>query len=127
MSETEKIDIMISLLIAHYEKVQQENTLSNYLESLIGFLKAKDSILQKVAVSNASLFFDNLLYELSDYITSRQAVGALIAAFDKVGYPEAFDAANIILKFEENLLEMSSDEKNKVYKDRWDTGNAYRG
>lgn len=59
--------------------------MSNYLESLIGFLKAKDSILQKAAVSNASLFFDNLLYELSDYITSRQTVGALIAAFAVYG------------------------------------------
>lgn len=43
MNETEKIDILISLLIAHYEKVQQENTLSNYLESLIGFLNSSKS------------------------------------------------------------------------------------
>ena len=51
----------------------------------------------------------------SDYITFRQAVGVLNSSFDKVGYPEARDATNIILKFEENLLKLSSDEKIKLF------------
>jgi hypothetical protein len=126
LTDSEKVDLLIALLEAHLEKMQTENTLSNYLESLTSFLKSRDQILQKAAVSNSSLFFDNLHHDFSNLITSIQAIGALVAAFDKVGYPEAIDASAIILQYVENIREMSSQDMEKVYKERWDT-DMYRG
>ncbi|UUZ93460.1 hypothetical protein LJK87_01375 [Paenibacillus sp. P25] len=48
LTDSEKVDIIIALLESHLKKMQPENTLSNYLESLTGFLKSKDQIIEKV-------------------------------------------------------------------------------
>lgn len=96
------------------------------LESIRGFLKTKDPILQKAAFSNSELFIDNFSYVLNNHITLKQAVGSLIAAFDKVGYADSMDAAVIIIKFEDLLKQMPVEDAENFYKERWIT-DKYRG
>lgn len=43
-------------------------------------------------------------------ITSTQAIGYLIAAVNKVKFPDAMDAANLVLTFEELLNQLSNEE-----------------
>ncbi|ASS68157.1 MULTISPECIES: hypothetical protein [Paenibacillus] len=52
-------------------------------------------------------------------ITHTQAIGYLIAAVEKVQFPEAMDAAYVVLTFEELLNELSSEEAEKIYREVW--------
>ncbi|MUG74032.1 hypothetical protein [Paenibacillus validus] len=72
LNETEKVDFLIDLLDQHMQKLPDEDILRNYLESIHGFLKTNDSILQKAAISNSVLFMDNLAQSTSetDYLIS---------------------------------------------------------
>lgn len=59
------------------------------------------------------LYRDNICNEeraLRKQITFKQAIGSLIAAFDKVGYADSMDAAAIILTFEKHLTQMNLEE-----------------
>ncbi|MCK8489245.1 hypothetical protein M0651_18900 [Paenibacillus sp. MBLB2552] len=56
-------------------------------------------------------------------ITHTQAIGYLIAAVEKVQFPEAMDAAYVVLTFEELLNELSSEEAEKIYREVWLTHN----
>lgn len=63
---------------------------------------------------------------MSNQITIKHATGALIAAFDKVGYVDSMDAAAIILEFEQLLNQMSIEEAENLYNERWAI-DKYRG
>ncbi|MEK3914202.1 hypothetical protein [Paenibacillus sp. FSL H7-0331] len=126
LNDGEKVTILIDLLERHIDKLPSENSFANYLESIRGFLKTKDPILQKAAFSNSELFIDNFSYVLNNHITLKQAVGSLIAAFDKVGYADSMDAAVIIIKFEDLLKQMPVEDAENFYKERWIT-DKYRG
>ncbi|AVV56268.1 hypothetical protein C7121_08975 [Paenibacillus glucanolyticus] len=52
-------------------------------------------------------------------ITHTQAIGYLIAAVEKVQFPEAMDAAYVVITFEELLNELSSEEAEKIYREVW--------
>lgn len=119
LNDEEKVTFLIDLLERHIDKLPSENSFVNYLESIRGFLKTKDPILQKTAISNSELFIDNFSHVLNNCITSKQAVGSLIAAFDKVGYADSMDAAAIIIEFEDLLKQMSEEEAEKLYNERW--------
>ncbi|WP_240418714.1 hypothetical protein [Paenibacillus periandrae] len=125
-NDGEKVNILIELLERHIDKLPSENSFANYLESIRGFLKTKDPILQKAAFSNSELFIDNFSNVLNNHITSKQAVGSLIAAFDKVGYADSMDAAMIIIKFEDFLKQMPVVDAENFYEERWIT-DKYRG
>ncbi len=56
-------------------------------------------------------------------ITHTQAIGYLIAAVNKVQFPETIDAAYVVLTFEELLNELSSEEAEKIYREVWLTHN----
>lgn len=119
LNDTEKVALLINVLDRHIDKLPGEDTFANYLESIRGFLKTKDPILQKAAFSNSELFIDNISHSISNQITFKQAIGSLIAAFDKVGYADSMDASAIILEFEELLKQMPIEEAKDIYKERW--------
>lgn len=119
LNDTEKVTLLINILDRHIEKLLSEDTFANYLESIRGILKTDDSILQKAAFSNSELFIDNLSHILSNQITFKLAIGALIAALDKLGYVDSMDAAAIILEFEQLLNQMSIEEAENLYYERW--------
>lgn len=121
LNDTEKVTFLIHILDRHIAKLPSEDTFANYLESIRGFLKTNDSILQKAAFSNSELFIDNLSHILSNQITFKLAIGALIAAFDKVGYVDPIDAAAIILEFEQLLHQMPLEEAENLNSERWAT------
>ncbi|WP_442602774.1 hypothetical protein [Paenibacillus sp. KN14-4R] len=121
LNDEEKVTFLIGLLERHIDKLPSENSFANYLESIRGFLKTKDPILQKAAFSNSELFIDNFSHTLNNCITSKQAVGSLIAAFEKVGYADSMDVAAVIIEFENLLQRLSIAEVENLYKERWMT------
>ncbi|MCK8487004.1 hypothetical protein M0651_07470 [Paenibacillus sp. MBLB2552] len=121
LSDSEKVKLLISILDDHIDKLPREDNFANYLETIRFFLKTKDPIIQKAAVSTSGILIENAANNLRVQISIKQAVGTLIGAFDKVGYPEAIDAAAVILKFEELLERMSPKEAKGVYDERWTT------
>ncbi|WP_339372085.1 hypothetical protein [Paenibacillus elgii] len=121
LNDTEKVTFLINLLDHHIKKLSKEDIFANYLESIRIFLKTKDSILQKAAFSNSELIIDNLSYTLGNRTTYRQAIGTLVAAFEKVGFTDSMEAAAIILEYEQLLIQMTSDEAENIYKERWET------
>lgn len=56
-------------------------------------------------------------------ITSTQAIGYLIAAVNKVKFPDAMYAANLVLTFEELLNQLSNEEAEQKYREVWLTHN----
>lgn len=50
LNDEEKVAFLIELLERHMSKFPAESNLANYLESIRGFLKTKDPILQKQRV-----------------------------------------------------------------------------
>ncbi|OZB96547.1 hypothetical protein [Paenibacillus sp. XY044] len=54
--------------------------------------------------------------------TLEQAVGSLIAAFDKIGYSEPLEVASIIIEFEDFLNQLSTEEAVNIYNERWMNG-----
>ncbi|MGK9250726.1 hypothetical protein [Paenibacillus humicus] len=60
LNETEKVYFLIDLLDRHMKKLPNDSPISNYLESILGFLKTKDPILQEAAISNSVLLINNL-------------------------------------------------------------------
>ncbi|MUG68394.1 hypothetical protein GNP94_20690 [Paenibacillus campinasensis] len=60
LNETEKVKLLIGLFEKHLAKLPNESSFRNYIESIQDFLKTDDSILQKEAISNSILFFENL-------------------------------------------------------------------
>lgn len=48
------------------DKLPGESNFSNYLESIRGFLKTKDPILQKAALSNSELFIDSISHDVNN-------------------------------------------------------------
>ncbi len=121
LNDTEKVESLISILDNHIDKLPHEDSFANYLETIRFFLKTKDPIIQKSAVSTSSILIENVAFNLYTKINLRQAAGTLIGAFDKVGYTDAVDTAAVILKFEELLQQMSAEEAINVYVDRWRT------
>ena len=59
LNDEEKVAFLIELLDRQIDNLPGENSFANYLESIRGFLKTKDPILQKAAISNSELFIDN--------------------------------------------------------------------
>lgn len=126
LNDCEKVAFLIDILNRHIQKLPCGDTFTNYLESICGILKHDDSFLQKAAFANSELFIDALSNILSNQITIKHATGALIAAFDKVGYVDSMDAAAIILEFEQLLNQMSIEEAENLYNERWAI-DKYRG
>ncbi|CAM4038205.1 hypothetical protein COLU111180_20440 [Cohnella lubricantis] len=60
LNDTEKVQVLIELVDNHMAKLPKEGPFRNYIESIQDFLKTNDSILQKAAISNSTLFFENL-------------------------------------------------------------------
>jgi len=121
LSDSEKMELLISILNHHIDKIPYNESFTNYLEAIRFFLKTKDPIIQKAAVSTSNILIENVVYNLSTQFNLKQAVETLIGAFDKVGYIDAIDTAAVILKFEELLVQMSSEEAKNVYVERWKT------
>lgn len=120
LTDSEKVEFLITALDNHITKLPSENSFRYYLESVLGFLKTENPISQKVAYSNAELFIDNLGHDLANQITFKRAIGALIASFNKVGFYEPMDAAALILEFEELLKQMPLEEAETLYRERWE-------
>ena len=55
LNDEEKVTFLIDLLDRHIDKLRSENSFVNYLESIRVFLKTKDPILQKTAISGNGL------------------------------------------------------------------------
>lgn len=121
LNDEEKVAFLIELLERHMSKFPAESNLANYLESIRGFLKTKDPILQKAECSNSELFIDSISHDDDNQITSKHAVGSLIATFDKIKYADSLDAAAIILEFEDNLKQIAKEEAENIYLERWMT------
>ncbi|NGP58568.1 hypothetical protein FLT15_09220 [Paenibacillus thiaminolyticus] len=119
--DTEKVAFLISTLDRHIIKLPSENAFANYLESIRILLSTNDSNDQRAAISNSELLIDNLTYQLRNQITTKRAVGSLIASLNKVGYLDAMDAAEIILEFEQFLEQLSIEEAENICKERWET------
>lgn len=127
LNDSEKIAFLIDVLDHHIDKLPSEENFSNYLESIRAFLKTKDPILQKAAYSNSELFMDTMSYELKNQITSKQAVGSLIAAFEKIGYVDSMDATAVIIEFEKSLSQLSKQNAETLYSERWVINGQERG
>lgn len=119
LNDSEKVELLISILDNHIVKLPHEDSFSNYLETIRFFLKTKDPIIQKTAVSTSSIYIENVAYSLHTQMNLKQAVGILIGAFDKVGYTDAMDTAAVIIKFEELFEQMSAEEAKNKYVERW--------
>lgn len=65
LNDEEKVAFLIELLERHMNKLPGESNFSNYLESICGFLKTKDPILQKAALYNTELFIDSISHEFN--------------------------------------------------------------
>ncbi|WP_339186017.1 hypothetical protein NST37_24780 [Brevibacillus sp. FSL K6-6036] len=76
LNDTEKVQFLISLFDNHIEKLPTEGTFRNYIESIQYFLKSDDSIIQKAAISNCNLFFENLEHSISE-------IDSLISYFER--------------------------------------------
>ncbi|MBG9734960.1 hypothetical protein [Paenibacillus alvei] len=107
LNDTEKVTFLIHVLEHHIDRLPKEDTFTNYLESICGFLKTKDPILQKAAYSNSELFIDNISYNLKKQFTLGQVVSSLIVAFDRVGNVDSKNVSAIIHEFEVILEQMS--------------------
>ncbi|WP_055107612.1 hypothetical protein [Paenibacillus ihumii] len=119
LNDGEKVAFLIEILNRHIQKLPCGDTFRNYLESICGVLKHDDLFIQKAAIANSELFIEALSNILSNQITIKQAIGALIAAFDKVGYVDSMDVAAIILEFEQLLNQMSIEEAENLYNKHW--------
>ncbi|MCK8489244.1 hypothetical protein M0651_18895 [Paenibacillus sp. MBLB2552] len=60
LNDTEKVQLLIGLFDNHMAKLPNESSFRNYIELIQSFLKTGDLILQKAAISNSILFFENL-------------------------------------------------------------------
>ncbi len=121
LNDEEKVTFLIELLERHMSKFPAESNLANYLESIRGFLKTKDPILQIAVFSNSELFIDSISHDDGNQITSKYMVCSLIATFDKIKYADSLDAAAIILEFEDNLKQIAKEEAENIYLERWMT------
>ncbi|ASS68156.1 MULTISPECIES: hypothetical protein [Paenibacillus] len=83
LNDTEKVQFLIDLFGNHMEKIPSENSFRDYIESIQGFLKTHDSILQKAAISNSILFFENLEHSISE-------IDSIISYFER--YLEELEA-----------------------------------
>lgn len=66
MSDTEKVHFLIELIDSHMKVLADKDPLRSYVESLKCFLKTRDSIVQKDAISNSGLFIDNLAHRYTE-------------------------------------------------------------
>ncbi len=66
LNETEKVYFLIDLLDRHMKTLPNDSPISNYLESILGFLKTKDPFLQEAAISNSVLLINNLPQSTSE-------------------------------------------------------------
>ncbi|MEK5478145.1 hypothetical protein NYE70_14660 [Paenibacillus sp. FSL R5-0407] len=66
LNDTEKVQFLIGLFDNHMAKLPNESSFRNYIESIQGFLKTDDLILQKAAISNSILFFEILEHSITD-------------------------------------------------------------
>lgn len=123
LSDSEKVELLISILDNLIDQLPHEDSFGNYLETIRFFLKTKEPIIQKAAVSTSDTLIENVAYILRTQISLKQSVGALISTFDRVGYADVMDTAAVILKFEELREQMSAGEAKKVYVERWVTDN----
>src|SRR5690606_37269412 len=76
MNDTEKVQFLIALFDNHMEKLPNEGSFKNYIESIQYFLKTNDSIIQKTEISNSNLFFENLEHSISE-------IDSLISYFER--------------------------------------------
>jgi len=60
LNETEKVYFLIDLLDRHLIKLPNDSPISNFLESILSFLRTTDPIHQEEAISNSLLFINNL-------------------------------------------------------------------
>ena len=121
LTDSEKVELLITVLDNHIKKLPPEDGFANYLEAIRFLLKTKDPIIQKAAFSTGDILLENLAHSVLSQISLKQAVGTLISAFDKIGYSDAIDASAVILHFEEFLIQMPAEEAKRVYDERWTT------
>lgn len=72
LNEKEKVAFLIEVLGRHIDKLPSESSFAFYLESICGFLRSRDSILQKAAYSNSELFIDIISYDLTNNVSSHK-------------------------------------------------------
>ncbi|MBY0158731.1 hypothetical protein V4V36_28600 [Paenibacillus lautus] len=61
----------------------------------------------------------NISHELKSQITSKQAIGSLIAALDKVGFSDSMDAAAVVIEFESSPNQLPKNKAETLYTNRW--------
>ncbi|NOJ73115.1 hypothetical protein [Paenibacillus alvei] len=106
LNDTEKVTFLVNVLEHHIDRLPKEDAFTNYLESIHGFLKTKDPILQKAAFSSSELFIDNISYNLKKQFTLGQVVNSLAVAFDRVGNVDSKDVNAILHEFEAVIEQM---------------------
>ncbi len=95
LNDTEKVQFLIGLFDNHTAKLPHDSSFRNYIESIQGFLKTDDPILQKAAISNSILFFENLEHSISE-------IDSIISYFER--YLEELEA-ELQLDLQNELLQ----------------------
>lgn len=83
LNETEKVQFLMGLFENHLAKLPNGSSHRDYIESIQGFLKTDDSVIQKAAISKSIQFFENLERSISE-------IDSLISYFER--YSEKLEA-----------------------------------